>query len=242
MNLIVDLGNTRCKLSVVDEDGIILLTVKEFKRYALSSLIQLMQQYRFDHAIMSATGKVPGALVEQMNMIENFVMFDSRLNLPISVVYDTPHTLGNDRLAAAVGAFRRFPGKNLMIVDMGTCITVDFVTSSGVFMGGNISPGIQMRLKSMHHYTAKLPLVDAIDSDVLFGKSTAMALQNGGVRGALFEIEGIIEAATREYGPLEIILTGGDADFFVSWSKFKIFAAPDLVIEGLNEILKYNVR
>ncbi len=242
MNLIVDLGNTRVKLAVLDTDSNILFTVRKPKRYAMYQVNQLMKQYNFQHAILSATSEASDALMNRLGDITGFKVLDATLPIPIQIRYSTPETLGKDRLAAAVAAYRRYPGQHTLVIDMGTCITMDLVTSEGIFIGGNISPGIRMRLKAMHYFTARLPHVDAVDTQSLFGQSTLTAIQNGGVRGALYEIKGVIEATIAKYDALNIILTGGDANFFESWTNFRIFAAPDLVIEGLNEILKYNVE
>ena len=242
MNLIIDLGNTRIKLAVVNDHGQILQVERRLKRYALNIIDQMVEKYAIGKAILSSTAHPDEQLLKMLAQIPNFIILDEKLTVPVQIAYKTPSTLGKDRLAAAVGAFKRFPRENTIVVDMGTCITMDLITEEGVFIGGNISPGILMRLKAMHRFTAKLPLVKAINTHQLFGNSSETALQNGAVRGALYEIEGVIQAVKGQYEKINVILTGGDAIFYENWSKIEIFAAPDLVIEGLNEILKYNVK
>lgn len=242
MNLIIDLGNTRIKLAVVNDHGEILQVERRLKRYALKIIGQVVKKYAINNAILSSTTHPDVQLLEILARIPNFIILDEKVTIPIQMAYKTESTLGKDRLAAAVGAFKQFPQENTLIIDMGTCITMDMITEAGVFIGGNISPGIQMRLKAMHRFTAKLPLVKAINTHLLFGNSSETALQNGAVRGSLYEMEGVIEAVKAQYEKINVILTGGDAFFYENWSKIEIFASPDLVIEGLNEILKYNVK
>lgn len=242
MNLIIDLGNTRIKLAVVNDHGQILQVERRLKRYTLSIVSQMTKKFIIKNAILSSTSHPDDQLLKILVRIPNFIILDENSTIPIQIAYTTPSTLGKDRLAAVVGAFKQFPNENTLIIDMGTCMTMDLITNEGVFIGGNISPGIQMRLKAMHRFTAKLPLVKAFNTHQLFGTSSETALQNGAVRGALYEIEGVIQAVKVKYKKINVILTGGDAIFYENWSKIEIFAAPDLVIEGLNEILKYNVK
>jgi type III pantothenate kinase len=167
--------------------------------------------------------------------------------LPFNIQYKTPHTLGKDRIAAAAGADYLYPGENCLVIDAGTCITMDILDHSGVFRGGNISPGVEMRLKAMHHFTARLPLVKHLrENQVLFenalGDSTENAIRNGGELGALLELEGFIRLMDGRYKDLKVLLTGGDADFFVKNMKTKIFAHPNLVLIGLNQILLHNAK
>lgn len=242
MNLVVDLGNSKAKYAVINDKGKTEFYLRNPKRFVTISCAKLTKKYKFKNAILSASSKVPDTLIKFMTGIPNFINLDGQTPIPIKINYSSPDSLGKDRLAASVGAYKAFPGQNSIIVDMGTCITIDLMTAEGVFMGGNISPGIRMRLAAMQHYTARLPKVDPEDTGMLLGNSTKTALQNGGVLGALMEIERTIDLVTAKYSELNVILTGGDAEYFESWSKYKIFASPNLVIEGLNEILKYNVK
>ena len=125
---------------------------------------------------------------------------------------------------------------------MGTCITMNFVNNKGWFLGGNISPGIKMRLKAMHKFTANLPLAENVLNDEFIADTTVKALQNGAIKGTFREIDSFITETRNKFGEIKVILTGGDAFFFENWTKNMIFVAPNLVMEGLNEILKYNVK
>ena len=160
--------------------------------------------------------------------------------LPIRIVYATPKTLGRDRIAAACGAMALLPGRHCLVVDAGTCITLDLVLASGVFLGGNIAPGLQMRLEAMHEKTARLPLADRAWPELPFGDSTMHALQNGACLGALQEIERTWLAARDAFGTVALVLTGGDAPFLAERIKYEIFAAPGLVARGLYQILRFH--
>jgi len=184
--------------------------------------------------------------VEVMDFLKSqasFLELTTGTPLPIRLKYTTPETLGKDRVAAAVGAFHLFPKENCLVVDAGTCLTLDVVSAEGEFLGGNISPGIEMRLKAMHHFTAKLPLVEKVETlgDWL-GDSTKNAMLNGAELGALLEVEGFIGWCQVKFPSLRVVLTGGDADFFVKHTKTKIFAHQNLVLIGLNQILQHNAK
>ena len=149
-------------------------------------------------------------------------------------MYGTPHTLGADRIYASVGAHSLFPGKDCVIIDFGTAITFDFLTSRGEFLGGNISPGLDTRFRALNHFTGKLPLLERVDSVELVGNSTTGAMESGVILGTLFEIEGYI----RNYPGYNFIFTGGDAIFFAEKLKSPIFVVCNLVLMGLSQIAK----
>ena len=165
------------------------------------------------------------------------VILDENTPLPIKNLYETPATLGKDRLAAAVGARAIFPGKNVLSIDAGTCITYDFLTKDGEYLGGSISPGIRMRFRAMHAFTGRLPLVEPEDFTGLIGKTTAESLLSGVINGVCEEIKGLIARYNEQYEDLTAVITGGDHEYLHNKLKINIFAVPDLVLPGLNEIL-----
>lgn len=242
MNLIVDLGNTRIKFAVFDANAKVVFSHTLLKRYAGSLMSKLPSNIIIDHAILCNTSVPDPQLMDDLNGFDEFIHLDKHTKLPISNMYETPETLGRDRLAAAVGASLRFPDEDVLFIDMGTCITMNYINADKQFLGGNISPGLQMRLKAMHRFTSKLPLVKMELNESTFGTSTVKALQNGAIKGAFREIDSFIDEIKAQNGTIKVILTGGDAFFFENWSKDEIFVAPNLVMEGLNEILKYNVE
>jgi type III pantothenate kinase len=173
---------------------------------------------------------------------EQFIELDHQTELPIENLYQTPETLGKDRLAAAVGANELFPDRNLLIIDAGTAITYDLVSENNQFIGGNISPGLAMRFKALNQFTGKLPLVDYNDDFEPIGRNTTEAVRAGVQNGILFEIAQTIDLFNRNYQNLQIIMTGGDSNFFDKKLNYSIFVHFNLTLIGLNRILEHNAK
>jgi type III pantothenate kinase len=235
LNLAIDIGNTRTKIGLFEGEA--LIHKETLERLTPEALKPLLYNHSVVNCILSSVGGNAPEAVEMLKTQTAFVELSSDTPLPIENRYATPKTLGKDRLAAAVGAWALFPGKQCLIIDAGTCITCDVLSDKGVFLGGNISPGIDMRLKAMHTFTARLPLAERAPLGSWIGVSTETALQNGAQWGALWELSALIDYCETELGPLVVVATGGDADFFEKNLKRKIFANPDLVLMGLNVIL-----
>ena len=168
--------------------------------------------------------------------------FDHSSELPIKRGYATPETLGLDRIAAVVGAVMQCPDKAVLIVDAGTCVTYDLLTADGTFAGGNIAPGIRLRLRAMHEHTGKLPLIDDAGETPEIGFSTETAMRAGAVLGVAYEIEGYIARLNKVYPDLFVFLTGGDALKLAAKIKSRIFVDENLVLTGLNRILQENAK
>ncbi|MBQ5722460.1 MAG: type III pantothenate kinase, partial [Bacteroidaceae bacterium] len=166
--------------------------------------------------------------------------FSHETPVPITNRYRSPKTLGADRLAAAVGARSLKPGKDLLIIDAGTCITYEVIDAKGNYWGGNIAPGMQMRLRALNEFTAKLPLVSAEGNVPGMGYDTETAIRSGVLRGMKYEIEGYIRSMRSKYPKLLVFLTGGDKINFDATIKSIIFADKFIVPRGLNKILDYN--
>ena len=239
VNLAIDAGNTRVKWGVFTGDR--LTHHGEWTNWPVSDFIDLSTNQSVQKGILSSVrGDLP-ELSEYFQRHFTFLTLESNTPLPIRNCYATPETLGRDRIAAAAGAYALFPGRNCLVVDAGTCTTYEVITAGGDYLGGNISPGIDMRLKAMHHFTARLPLVNTGETAAWIGDSTETALQNGAQWGAILETEGYIRTLRRQMGTLTTILTGGNADFLAKKLKNRIFVHPYLVLIGLNKILAYNV-
>jgi type III pantothenate kinase len=176
----------------------------------------------------------------------NVYLLKSNTPVPLIKLYDTPETLGADRVAAAIGATVLYPENNCLVIDMGTCITYDLVDANNNFHGGIISPGVRMRFKAMNTFTKRLPLLepDGIPDRIpeLIGKNTKHAMQSGVMNGLLAEINGLIEAYGRVLTNINVIFCGGDATYFANRIKNPNFVVPELVLIGLNRILEYNVE
>lgn len=198
---------------------------------------------RLNQAILSSVKPVDAELLHYLS--ENFDFFielDHQTELPIENLYETPETLGKDRLAAAVGANELFPNQNILVIDAGTAITYDLVSEKNQFVGGNISPGLQMRYKALNHFTGKLPLVSYSDEVQLIGKNTTDAIRAGVQNGIIYEIDRTIELFNTNYQNLQLVMTGGDSIFFDKKLNYSIFVHFNLTLIGLNRILEYNAK
>lgn len=242
MNLCIDQGNSRTKIAVFDSNNMVYEAT--FDQAESDRLInEILHKFQIDNAILSSVVK-DNSIWEQLlqQTCEHFISLSHLTALPIKNTYQTPETLGRDRLAAVVGAASLLPDTDILVIDAGTAVTYDFIDASGVYHGGNIAPGIEMRLQALHTYTQKLPLVK-IDTNVDFlGKDTQSAIQAGVLYGIVLEIDGYIERLMLKYPKLSVFLTGGSAVLFDNKLKSRIFADKNLVLTGLNRILQYNVK
>ena len=243
MNLAIDIGNTLAKLAVIDDGQVVDFQKTEKIDSAFVEKI-LEENPEIEATIIVSTGEYETAWEQMLEKrMKRFIRFGAETPIPIENGYATPQTLGLDRLAAAVAANALYPNSNVLIVDFGTAITVDFVSAEGRFLGGNISPGAATRFRALHHFTKRLPLCELDEDSVrLLGNSTQTAIESGVVNGIVYEIEGYIRDLQQRYNNLRIIFTGGESDFFAKRLKNTIFATYDLVAYGLNRILEYNAK
>jgi len=242
MNLIIDQGNTLCKVACIDQSGSIVFSTV-FETLTPEIILDLFQNFKPANGILSTVKAFDPQLIAVLRAhLKTFVELGSDTPIPIRNGYATPATLGFDRLAAAVGAWSLQPGKPLLVIDLGTAVTYDFVSAEGIFTGGNIAPGVRTRLKSLHHFTGKLPLVEPASNFDLLGNSTETAIRSGVMQGILFEINGYIDALKLQYPSLFAFLTGGDLIYFDGKLKNGIFVDANLVLTGLNRILRHNVH
>ncbi len=242
MNLVIDFGNTATKIAVFSEGDMLLCRREDL--LTLEMLREIMEIYAgLDCAIISSVASHPREIQDYISNIFNFFLeLDHATPLPIRNLYETPATLGYDRIADAVGAHTIFPGKNVLVIDAGTAITIDLITGDGEFKGGNISPGAGIRARALNRFTSRLPLV-SLDGDFqLMGRRTEEAIRAGILNGIIFELEGYIARIGHEYNDLQIILTGGDAKYFDKKLNYSIFVDSNLNLTGLNRILDYNAK
>lgn len=243
MNLTIDQGNSRTKVALFDDNGRI---VKNFiyKSFAASDVDKLFSLYPITNSIISSVVNIEPAVVNTLHRhSKRFVLFDHDTPIPIRNGYNSPETLGQDRLAAAVGAAYLCPKQNILIIDAGSAITYDFVSAEGEYVGGNIAPGIKMRLTMLHRMTKKLPLVEVEENELLplFGKTTRDAIAAGVIRGIVYEVKGYIRALNAQLKQLTVVLTGGNAPFIANNSRNTSFQLEkNLVLIGLHQILEYN--
>ncbi|MBA9075990.1 MULTISPECIES: type III pantothenate kinase [Rufibacter] len=237
LNLVIDRGNTRIKAGLF-EDGHL---VRQVACASFPALAQELAGVSVQHAITSSVSSEPVELGKYLPVAGETLVMSNQLPLPLNNNYGTPHTLGVDRLAAAVGAQVLFKDRHCLVIDAGTCITYDLLEANGTYQGGSISPGIGLRYQAVHAFTGKLPLLEGHELPPRPGKTTEEAIRGGILYGVLAEAEAMIQYYDSQYKPLTVILCGGDAPFFESTVKARIFVIPELVLIGLNRILEYNV-
>ncbi len=242
MNLVIDIGNTRTKAAVFNHSEMI-------EEYAVDcSPVELAEKITgkfpdIHSAIVSSVNDSDTDLISLISKKVNYLIeIGASTPIPIKNLYQTPGTLGKDRLAALVGAYSLFPGTDILIIDAGTAITCDFLSADNQYSGGNISPGMEMRFKALNYYTGKLPKETATEIFPEIGFDTKTAIISGVIKGIVYEMEGYIREFSEKYKGLKIILTGGDANFFVKKLKRTIFVIPNLTLTGLNCILQYNEK
>jgi type III pantothenate kinase len=241
MNIVIDQGNTVCKIAIFEEKD---EPVKVYTTNALtiSFLNGIIDDYQPSAGIISSVKEInPEVYKFLCEKLSFFTYLSSATSLPLENAYGSPETLGMDRIAAAVGAWSICPGRPLLIIDMGTAITYDFVSEDGVFTGGNIAPGLNLRFKSLHLFTGKLPEVEASENFDSFGKDTENAIRAGVMQGILYEANGYIFGYKERFPNLFAFLTGGDLIYFAEKLKNGIFVSGNLVLIGLNRILNHNV-
>jgi type III pantothenate kinase len=237
MIVAIDSGNTFSKVGVFRNGAI----ENTYEKSSYDDLIKLVMDLNPDHIIISSVN-IPLADFSRDLPASKLFLFDHLTPIPIRNSYKTPNTLGLDRIAVSVGAWTEFPGRNILIIDAGTCITYDFVNEGGEYLGGGISPGLQMRLNALHDYTTNLPMVDLKENPSLIGNSTQDSILSGVVHGTLAEITGIIDLYEKKFKDIQVIFSGGNVKFFESKLKGRIFALPNLVLKGLYSIFSYNER
>ncbi|MAD96868.1 MAG: pantothenate kinase [Flavobacteriaceae bacterium] len=239
MNLAIDVGNTRTKLAVFEENNSLEVVIVEKVRI-LNSVKALCEKYPLQHAVLSSVAVVDEKILDELNEMLPVFSVNHYVKLPFENAYKSPNTLGVDRIALVAAASKRFPSQNTLIIDAGTCITFDFLSAENKYLGGAISPGLQMRYNALNHYTANLPKLQAEDLEDFVGTDTQDSIHSGVINGVLNEIKGVMQQYEDRYGHLTVVLTGGDSNFLSKQLKSTIFANQNFLLFGLNEILILN--
>ncbi len=243
MNLIIDIGNTGIKLAVFNDKNRLMYWQRTNHLNCTGDLEQIISRFPVRNAIISQVGK---SLKELENFLSKqniaFIKLHAGLTLPFDIAYKTPETIGADRLGLVAGAVLKHPEGHKLIIDAGTCVTYDFIDYHNVYHGGAISPGLQLRFKSLNDYTANLPLLQAGDKKIPFtGYDTETSIKSGVIYGLANEIEGFIVKYNLKFRDLKVFLTGGDEKLLDRYIKNKIFVSSKfLLLEGLNYILNLN--
>lgn len=239
MNLIIDVGNTRVKAAVFKEhtlEGSFSMIHSE----VMSAIKKILETYEINRVIVSKVTSVLDTHLKKILEKEDLLLLSHQTEVPFKNEYATPNTLGIDRIALAAAAFDQYSEKNVLIIDAGTCITYDFMSQEGKYLGGGISPGIRMRYDALHDYTGGLPKLQSFVPSDLIGNTTDKSIHSGVIYGVTNEIEGIISEYRMKYSDLTVVLTGGDTNFLAKQLKSSIFANQNFLLEGLNSILIFN--
>ncbi len=240
MNLVIDVGNTRIKSAIFDKGEIIHSETFSHKNI-VENVVESINKFECVNAIISSVSTLNKSQISQIKGKINLIILNASTKIPFKNKYDTPKTLGVDRIALASAAVFQYPNKNVLVIDAGTCITYDFINKEGYYFGGAISPGITMRYKSLNHFTENLPLLNPNFENELIGTSTISSIHIGVIKGVISEIDSFIEQYRKKNRDLTIVLTGGDVNFLNNRLKNGIFANPNFLLEGLNTILTYNL-
>ena len=236
--LCFDFGNTRLKAAVFVDSAIEELIVLENESF--ESVRQLIDKFHPQKTILSSVIDHDPQIENLLSASTSFHKLSHHTRLPFTTPVGKPETIGADRLALAAAAVYFYPEKNNLVIGLGTCITYNFINKFHEFIGGGISPGLQMRLKSLNHYTAKLPLINADWNAPLIGYDTNTNILSGVVIGMAKEIDGFVNAYEERFGNFNVLLTGGDIAILASHLKKKIFADPELIFKGLYAISEVN--
>jgi type III pantothenate kinase len=241
MNLIADIGNSTIKLAVIAGDTII-----NRERFASGEAVascKTLSNYKFDKAIISSVRELPDGFEAIVRTSSEYThLLSHRSAFPFKIEYDTPETLGMDRVAAVAGAYNKYGGSNVLVIDAGTAITFDLLVNQ-TYLGGSISPGMAMRFRALNSFTGKLPLVEHDNSEVKFpSRNTVDGIKAGVVNGIVFEINEYIRKFEKQYSNLLTVITGGDSEFLSRYIEPDHRTVTDLVIFGLNNILEYNAQ
>ncbi|MBT4478727.1 MAG: type III pantothenate kinase [Flavobacteriales bacterium] len=233
MNLIIDIGNTLVKYAVFNNDQLVeILKTSEIETGKVNTLIK---EFDIKNVIISSVRKEMN-----WNLDVEVIHLSHKTSLPINLNYKTPETLGKDRIANIVAVSEEYPNKNVVVIDAGTCITYDFINKNKEYLGGRISPGLEMRYKSLNEFTELLPKLSVSGKSKFIGDDTDSSIFSGVEQGVLSEVDSLISVFRKENEDLIVVVTGGDTFFFENALKNSIFADQNLVLKGLNIILKYN--
>ena len=241
MNLIIDVGNTRVKAAVFEQYKIVELLIFD-KKIIVSEVKKIIKRYKITSGIIANVASISDKKLSKIQSVVHLLVVSSSTKVPFKNLYKTPKTLGVDRIALVTSAVKKYPKKNVLIIDAGTCITYDFVNKEAEYLGGAISLGITMRFKALHTYTSRLPLLEKNELENFIGKSTNASINSGVVNGILKEVAGVIVDYKEKYTDLTVVLTGGDTNFLAKQLKSSIFANQNFLLEGLNEILIFNTK
>ncbi|HKK81522.1 MAG TPA: type III pantothenate kinase [Prolixibacteraceae bacterium] len=239
-NLVIDIGNTRTKFAIFKNNKLVV-------SFPTSEAVpDVLKELKTDYpeisaVILSSVRDYSNKLIKQIKKeFQTVIELTDKTALPLKNCYETPTTLGKDRIAAAVGANNLYPNQNLLIIDAGTAITYDYVNNNNEYEGGFITPGLNMRFRALHEFTDKLPLLKSHAPLIPEGKNTTSSISGGIQLGIEGEVIRITDHFKEKNTQLKVILTGGDINYFEKLLKNHIFVSPEITLLGLNVILEFS--
>lgn len=236
MNLCIDIGNTLTKIAVFQDGKLKYFEAKS--DFSVTDLKMIFKKFDVSKTIITSVTGSQTRWVSWLKKNKQVLVLGSTTKLPIKILYKSKSTLGTDRIAACVGAQSIFQNKNILVLNAGTCLTIDFVNSKNEYLGGSISPGLHMRLNAMHHFTSRLPQIKKIESAPIIGTTTLESMSSGALHGMVHEINGWINLYENQFGNVHTVLSGGDGGLLAQHIKRPIFADPYLVLRGLNKTIE----
>jgi type III pantothenate kinase len=241
MDTAIDVGNTAVKTGFFEKGS--LLESFSFPTFPLSNLYTKLEGRFLDNCILSSVVRIPEHVLSYLKIKSKlFINLDHKTPLPIRLSYNNAGTLGSDRIALAVAAGALYPERDVLVIGMGSCITYNIISKEAEFLGGAISPGLQMRFRAMNAFTSGLPLAEATEETELAAKDTEAALASGVVNGIIFETEGFVRKLKETYKQLAVIISGGDSRYFAERISFEADLQPEMALSGLQKILDFNVK
>jgi len=240
LNLVLDIGNSLLKAGIFKNNN--LINYCEFNKDYFLNVKSILDNNPISHSIASNVSESNNKLIELLSNKTNLIEFNSSLNVPFKNCYQSKNTLGKDRIALVSNASKEYPKENVLLIDLGSCITFDFLNNKNEYLGGSISPGLRMRYKSLNNYTANLPLLDPKEIDYFIGKNTEDSIHSGIINGIISELNSTVEKYKSQYKKIRIILTGGDSKFLFKKIKSGIFANSNFLIFGLNFLIELNKK
>jgi len=238
--LILDFGNSLHKAAVVDNGNMVFFS--NYPSFNLNTLKQLEKDFQFKNVILSSVIQADKILEEYLHKHYSLLKLSEKTALPIINQYQSPETLGYDRIACAVAANHLFPQHSVLTIQFGSCITFDLVNAQKTYTGGSIAPGLKMRFNALHQFTQNLPLLEYKPIDFLVGTNTEESILSGVINGIVNESNGIINAYRERYPNLKVIVSGGDSSYFEKLLIDEIITYPNIVMLGLSLILNHNVE
>lgn len=242
MILVIDIGNTRTKIAMFENNTISETFFLEGEKKLDFFLKNFSSSNEKLQIALSSVGKLEEETLDWLKQNTDLIVITHKSSFPFKNLYATPTTLGIDRMVLSAGAVLKYPKQNRLVIDAGTCITYDFINDCDEYLGGAISPGLMLRYKSLNDYTEKLPLLKLENINYLIGNQTANSIHSGIVNGVTSEIDGIINEYQKKYPQLTIILTGGDTLFLAKRLKNVIFANSNFLLESMNTLYQYIIE